>query len=274
MNLSNSNSGSNPDSTGSDLLKELTAAPDERFKCRVATPQDPVYNHECCYTFHTPYTSNKGIVVNLNTFIGTIESMAMIQQESNSVAIFLRIVKEYVAKDTTTNGEHDDEMKPTKLAIGVEGGFMLEEDQYTTMTKYSVVVLQQGTAAGPDPGAATGGPTPQVLVEVPYPIETDHPSVVLLLPSIVQQSVNSIIHHVGAAIQTDVQAWNADAEEIPVSKYCEGLPYVDNGIQIDPNPSSWSCQATNRQDDNLWLNLSDGYIGGGRKHWDVRVSEI
>ena len=267
MNLNDSNSGSNPDSTGSyDLLKELTAAPGERFTCRVATPQDSVYHHECCYTFHTPYTSDQGIVVNLNTFIGTIESMAMIQQESDSVAIFLRIVKEYVArkKDTTTaDGAHDDEMlKPTKLAIGVKGGFQLDEDLYTTVTKYSVVVLQQGTPQ-----------TTKVLAEIPYPIETDRTSVVPLLPSMVQQSVHSIIHHVGAAIQTDIQAWNADAqEEIPISKYCTNLPYVDNGVEIDPHPSSWCCQATNRpNDDNLWLNLSDGYIGGGRKHWDVRT---
>ena len=92
----------------------------------------------------------------------------------------------------------------------------------------------------------------------------------------IQQSVNSIIHHVGAAIQTDVQAWSADQHDvIPISKYCETIPYVDNGITIDPNPSSWKCQSNTSSkgdaDTNVWLNLSDGYMGGGRKHWDVRI---
>ena len=59
-----------------------------------------------------------------------------------------------------------------------------------------------------------------------------------------------------------------DDEEIPVSKYAtDELPFVDNGIMIDPNPQTWKCQASG-DTNNLWLNLSDGYIGGGRKNWD------
>jgi ubiquitin carboxyl-terminal hydrolase 5/13 len=38
-------------------------------------------------------------------------------------------------------------------------------------------------------------------------------------------------------------------------------------VLIDPNPSAWKCQKSG-DNENLWLNLSDGYIGGGRKHWD------
>ena len=282
--MSHSANPTNSDTT-TNLLEDLvvgTSVP--RFECRIATPYDPVYSNECCYTFHTPYTSSKGILVNLNTFIGTIESMAMMNtttsattatttnEKHDAVAIFLRIVKDYVVKETT-NGENE-EIKPTKLAIGVEGGFALEEDKYETVTKYSIVVLQQGVVGSED---ATLLSPPEILLELPYTIENDDRvadaagASSSFIPSIVRQSVNSIIHHVGVAIQTDVQAWNADAEEIPVSKYCYTIPFIDNGVTIDPNPSSWKCQATNTQDDNLWLNLSDGYIGGGRKHWDVRI---
>ena len=45
-------------------------------KCRVATPHDVVTNSECVYTFHSPYTTDKGIVVNLTTFVGTIDELA------------------------------------------------------------------------------------------------------------------------------------------------------------------------------------------------------
>ena len=61
--------------------------------------------------------------------------------------------------------------------------------------------------------------------------------------------------------------------DLLITKYYQHLPFIDNGILIDPNPNTWKCQQTNRTDtnDNLWLNLSDGFIGGGRQHWDVSV---
>ena len=42
---------------------------------------------------------------------------------------------------------------------------------------------------------------------------------------------------------------------------------MDNGITISPDPSQWKCQKDGSTE-NLWLNLSDGYIGGGRRNWD------
>lgn len=85
-------------------------------------------------------------------------------------------------------------------------------------------------------------------------------------PESVVNSVESIIHHVGLAVQQDLAAWQDD-EEIPVSKYCQDLPFVDNGVKISPDPKDWKCEKSGATD-NLWLNLSDGFIGGGRKHWD------
>ena len=248
-----------------------------RFTCRIATPNDTVYSQECVYTFHTPFTNPKGILVNCKTFIGSIESMAMIQHsnhqnnndDENNLAIFVRIVKDYVTKEisTTTMNENDttDPMIPTKLGIGVEGGFQTEEDQYETTTRYAIVVVEQ-----PPTGHKRRWEFPYTIDES---ISHSPP-----IPFLVQQSVNSIIHHVGAAIQNDVQAWSADQDAIPISKYCDTIPYIDNGITIDPHPSSWKCQSSNNsQNDNkgdaetnVWLNLSDGYMGGGRKHWDVR----
>ena len=45
-------------------------------KCRIATPHDVVTNSECVYTFHSPYTTEKGIIVNLSTFVGTVDDLA------------------------------------------------------------------------------------------------------------------------------------------------------------------------------------------------------
>jgi hypothetical protein len=39
--------------------------------------------------------------------------------------------------------------------------------------------------------------------------------------------------------------WQLDADEdIVVSKYAADLPFVDNGVVIDPNPVSWKCTAS------------------------------
>jgi ubiquitin carboxyl-terminal hydrolase 5/13 len=86
------------------------------------------------------------------------------------------------------------------------------------------------------------------------------------LPDVVVQSAESIVHHVGLAVQQDLTTWQDD-EEIPVSKYYANLPFVDNDIKISPDPKSWTCGKTGATE-NLWLNLSDGFIGGGRKNWD------
>lgn len=199
----------------------------------MATAHDSVYNSECCYTFF-----NDDLLVNLNTFSGTTPAFAV----PNSIN--LRILRVRREKEAVAD-------KPTKLAIGVEGGF--DADKLETITTYSIVVV------GDDPRSAS-----PFLVDLAYSPETkDH------FPGIIQQSVESIIHHAGVGLQQEVQAWQADHDEIPISKYTASLPFVDNGVKIDPNPSTWECGKSGAKE-NLWLNLSDGYIGGGRKNWDVR----
>lgn len=224
-------------------------------RCRVATPSDTVVHSECAFTFFTPFSNgDEGIVVNLNTFAGTIPKLAFnaTTKDNNSINdkdIFVRIVKERRQKPPPTT-EDGTVAAPTKLAIGVEGGFSTGEDKYEVISKYSVVVLE-----------AKGGGTVDILAELPYNDETKG-----TFPPEVTKSVESIIHHVGLAVQQDLTAWQDD-EEIPISKYYENLPFVDNGVTISPDPKAWKCEKSGATE-NLWLNLSDGFIGGGRKNWD------
>jgi ubiquitin carboxyl-terminal hydrolase 5/13 len=211
-------------------------------RCRVATPSDTVLHSECAYTFHSPYSSDNGIVVNLNSFIGTIQDLAFTNL-SEAKDIFLRIVKKRVEKIVEDGKEEE---KPTKLAIGVDGGFTTDDDKYETISTYAVVVLE-------NPG--------RIVVELPYD-EAEKEK----FPESVVNSVESVINHVGLAIQQDLSAWE-DNEEIPVSKYAADLPFEDNGVTISPDPKSWKCEKSG-DTENIWLNLSDGFIGGGRKNWD------
>ena len=54
-----------------------------------------------------------------------------------------------------------------------------------------------------------------------------------------------------------------------VSQYAENLPQLDTGLgkwgrEIPSDPAMWSCDETGVKE-NLWLNLSTGFIGSGRQ---------
>jgi ubiquitin carboxyl-terminal hydrolase 5/13 len=209
--------------------------------CRIASAHDTVFNSECVFTFHNPFTTDSGIVVNLSTFVGTIDKLAL--EKDGEEGIFVRIVKKRIPKE-----KEEESSKPiTKLGFGVEGGF--SDDKFDVLEKYSVVVLKKELG--------------KINVKSEFPFKKESMND---FPMNVTSSVESIIHHAGAAIQQDLKAFELD-EEIPVSKYAKNLEFVENGVLISPNPSDWKCGKSGATD-NLWLNLSTGFIGGGRKNWD------
>lgn len=212
----------------------------QRSNYRVATAHDTVLNSECAFTFHSPFTTDKGILVNLDTFMGTIVELA-------GEGLFLRIVKKRVVKEKV---EGSTEPEPTKLGVGVEGGFASEDDQFQIVSTYSLV------------GLVKDGETLKVVEERPYNEDTKSS-----FDDALVRSLESIKNHSGMAVQQDLSVWQLDDEPMPISKYAAELPFVNNGKQISPDPSDWKCEHSGATE-NLWLNLSDGYIGGGRKNWD------
>ena len=219
--------------------------------CRIASAHDTVLHSECAYTFHSPYTSDQGIVVNLNTFIGTVQELAF-SNTALDEGVFVRICKIRVKKIMVDDEQKFDELKaPTKLGVGVNGGFQAEDDASEIISTHSIVVLKSDTDGNVS-----------VAEEVLY--QSDSKS---SFPEAVIKSVDSVIHHSGMAIQQDLKVWELDEEPKPVSRYYENLPFVDNGVTISARPSDWKCEKSG-ETGNLWLNLSDGYIGGGRKNWD------
>jgi hypothetical protein len=59
-------------------------------------------------------------------------------------------------------------------------------------------------------------------------------------------------------------AWE---QKIEISGFAPGLPAVDSPPKISPDPKSWKCYACDMTE-NLWLNLSTGVIGCGRRQYD------
>eukprot|EP00657_Telonema_sp_P-1_P012678 TRINITY_DN9379_c0_g1_i1.p1 TRINITY_DN9379_c0_g1~~TRINITY_DN9379_c0_g1_i1.p1 ORF type:complete len:368 (-),score=135.68 TRINITY_DN9379_c0_g1_i1:92-1195(-) len=94
-----------------------------------------------------------------------------------------------------------------------------------------------------------------------------------LLPGKVQFSIDSVLNANDVGAVADLADWKPD---IKPSRYAEALEQVPTeGRVVSCNPADWKCHVTNQtigkgdgQTESLWLNLSDGFIGGGRKNWD------
>lgn len=142
-------------------------------------------------------------------------------------------------KTSETLTEDPPKKKPTKLAIGVEGGFDLDDVKLEYEDVYTLVVLHQ-----------------------------DKENTVIVLsneqiPQQVQLSITGIISTNSSAFSGQVESWSG--EKRLVSKYAESLKQLDNGVKIPP--SGWKCGKCDLTQ-NLWLNLTDGTILCGRKFYD------
>ena len=122
------------------------------------------------------------------------------------------------------------------LAIGVDGGFNVDDDgDYDIVKDNFLRVYPSG-------------------VEVQLPNDE--------LPTVVTSCVDAILAHAGFHEQEEVAAWQ---ETRVTSRYAATLSQEPSeGRKIPPDPKSWRCAETGVTE-NLWLNLSDGHIGSGRR---------
>ncbi|CEG38959.1 ubiquitin carboxyl-terminal [Plasmopara halstedii] len=133
---------------------------------------------------------------------------------------------------------------PTKLAIGGPDGFSaLGNDNYELEKSFNIVILSSDR---------------QELARV----SLDSPN----LPLSLEEAAEAVLNHAGNAVTEEVASWQ---EELAFTKYADDLVQVPNPPHIASNPTAWKCQAPDcDKQENLWLNLSDGYIGCGRRNWD------
>lgn len=167
---------------------------------------------------------------------------------------------------------------PKELAIGTQGGFQSESRRFD-VRKYAAVAVVLG-----------GG--------VRYVELSEH------LPESVRMAAAAIAEKESAARQDIVATWREDVKvrrggagetglvggvagvgavcfsagillmpicplsPVQVSKYAETLEQLPAGGKVvSTNPDDWVCEETGVRD-NLWLNLSTGFIGSGRPIWD------
>jgi len=218
---------------------------------RAPGSHDKVYKDECLYSFDTPFSPD-GLYVNLKTWGGVGKDFLGFDsgKTGSTLYVHLKYTKVPVAEEDeagkASKAEATDAAAagPTVLGIGVEGGFMLDSQKYEVVKEVALAVVL--------PSNGDVEPTVQM---VGFPNEG--------LPEFVSRAVQATVEHQGVASQTDEAAWLADEDPRPISKYAEGLIQLENGVKISRDPSTWKC-ADSGQTQNLWLNLSDGYIGSGR----------
>jgi len=204
--------------------------------------RDKVYKDECVMSFDSPF-SETGLFVNLVTWYGFGEAYYLEDSFKSGCRLYLHEKWDQVPiAPEVIQGEAE---APSELAIGIPGGFMTES-KFDLVKEHNLVVV-------------TGdSPTGAVAVRIPLPNAE--------IPEFVSNIIQAIIDHDGMKSKMQLDTWSAD-QEIFESKYARALPQLDNGKKISQDPKSWSCEASG-QTENLWLNLSTGYIGGGRKNWD------
>lgn len=197
---------------------------------------DRVYKDECMFSFATPLTPG-GIYLNLATFQAFSPEYLPLDQERTGGRVYLHITGKRVLKEHVPADPDAAPAPVTKFAIGVEGGFQTEDTKYTTELSYEVAQF---------PGPVTA----------PYPSES--------LPARLAEIVASVINYTDAGIEEAVSGWEDKPE---VTRFFEALPQLTDAPKVSPNPKDWVCGSCDKTE-NLWLNLSDGFIGCGRKQLD------
>ena len=209
----------------------------EMSKLRIPHGSDKVYKDECMFSFDSPFSDN-GLYVNMITFHGYGKDYLMHDIKSSGCKIYLHELWQQVEKKE----EKEQEAKPTKLAIGVSGGFMAESS-YDVVKEHFLVVVNGDALES---------------IRLPCPE----------LPEFVSNVAQAIIDHDGMKLNMQVSTWDADSEKRLVSRYAQDLEQVNpDGKRVPQDPKQWKDEATGATE-NLWLNLSTGYIGGGRQNWD------
>lgn len=207
---------------------------------KVPTRHDRVYKDECMFSFDTP-ESPTGLYTSLTTWQSFGADYVQGDYNRNHNPLYLKQVWKRIVSDPPpppADGK-DPANIPSKMAIGVEGGFDLDSKPCTNHVTNFLVLFPEKSS-----------------IQLP-----SHD-----LPTVVTASIEAILAHDGFKRTTEVAAaW--EEESLKESKYAKDLPHLPNAGKFSADPKTWRCEQSGMTD-NLWLNLSTGHIGSGRRNWD------
>ncbi|EGC32386.1 hypothetical protein DICPUDRAFT_57131 [Dictyostelium purpureum] len=208
------------------------------------TDKSRLWKDECCYCFDTPESKN-GLYIDLVSLLSFCKDHLQLNYSKTKHHIYLNYKKVVVPNSSaspTSKGKNKDETSeqpPKKLAIGIEGGFDPYQEEVKYEDHYSLFIFPDGKE-----------------------MELDNPEV----PSIVKQTCDKIKTMNSQSRKEEIVSWNA--ESVFPSAFAESIIQIDNPKRINPK-GPWKCDVEDcDKKENLWLNLTDGFIACGRKYAD------
>ncbi|EGB10374.1 hypothetical protein AURANDRAFT_23104 [Aureococcus anophagefferens] len=207
---------------------------------RPAGPRDAVGNAECGSSFDSPYSAG-GLFVNLRTYEGCGADFVAADAAKSGCALYAHHAWRKAPRADAAATEA--KAAPTTLGVGVDGGFEAEDAKYDVVKTRSLAVVRDG--------AVTLVPLPDDAVP-DFNFEVWSAKPVLL----------------SGADANRENAWALADEELKESKYAASLVQLSpaeggRSEPLSPDAASWRCEESGAAE-NLWLNLSTGYVGGGR----------
>uniref|UniRef100_UPI00358F787F ubiquitin carboxyl-terminal hydrolase 5-like isoform X2 n=1 Tax=Myxine glutinosa TaxID=7769 RepID=UPI00358F787F len=203
---------------------------------------DKVYKDECVYSFDTP-ESPSGLFVCLRTFLGFGRDHVDRFHSRTGQRVFLHIKR--TRKPELVDGAEKEgdppRKKPTRLAIGMEGGFDVDSTVVEYDEEVAVVIFPEQARLSLEQAESLASPTGPRL----------------------SQACRAVLAADSASRRQEVAAW--DGEIRHVSRFADSLTQLDNGVRI--TPSGWKCSRCDLRE-NLWMNLTDGTILCGRQYFD------
>ncbi|GCB80536.1 hypothetical protein scyTo_0017213, partial [Scyliorhinus torazame] len=220
----------------SDLLLSVLSS------VRVPRSGDRVHKDECAFSFDTP-ESEGGLYICMNTFLGFGKQHVEKHYQKTGQRAYLHLRRTRLPKvDDGSSGAGDPpKKKPTRLAIGVEGGFEVDTENFEYDEEVKVVILPENAVISRD-------------------------SLILMSTAVrdrVSASIDAMLAADSASRKQEIQAWDGEVRQ--VSKHALDLKQMGNNLRIPP--CGWKCSRCDLKE-NLWLNLTDGSILCGRRYFD------
>ncbi|KAM4704381.1 ubiquitin carboxyl-terminal hydrolase 5-like [Rhinophrynus dorsalis] len=209
---------------------------------RVPRAGDRVHKDECAFSFHTP-ESDSGLYICMNTFLGFGRPYVERYYSKTSQRAYLHLKRKLKMKSDESNSGTGDppRKKPTRLAIGMEGGFDMSDEQCECEESVTLVILPEFLEIQRDE-----------LNELPEMVRDR-----------VSSAIDAILSADSASRKQEIQAWDGEVRQ--VSKHAFNLQQLEGLPRIPP--CGWKCSVCDLRE-NLWLNLTDGSILCGRRYFD------
>lgn len=214
----------------------------------------------------SPQKSKGGINICLNTFLGFCEKHIGMQLKKQPENVVFLNVKKLLREESPEERQEKEKQRqqqqqqaPTKLAIGVEGGFAMDsldpEANRVYDELYSLIVLGSVNKIIP---------LPADLLTQSADVENKH----LGIPAKLWESMKGVQREESSERKEELHAWELD-EDVKLSRFARDLVQVRDESVPHPMPSGgWKCCKCDLSEDNVWMCLTCGVISCGRRHWD------